>query len=200
MKLLLLFTIYIAITFAAIAQCSSTTAKIQSPVAPKPAAPTVTFTCSNVLITWQGTAKQQYELNVTIKDAAGNILSNAVNTNCTKSGGNSFTATIPTSPGNKVRFALQGISMVDDRTFYSYPLRSKEYTVPACETPALAASTAKEKPLQIIADPKAGINIYPNPVQSILHIAFANSASGTKTIQLFNTGGRTVRTQDYHLW
>lgn len=194
MKYLIILTLYtVAVVNAASAQCSNTSQPIQSPVAPKPSAASATVSCTNMLIKWQGNADQGYELKITAKDAAGKIISSGINTSYTRSGGNNYTATIPVTPGTKVSWSLQGISTIEDRTFYSYPLRGKEYVIPACTAP-VATSAAKAQPLQVISNKMtAGVKIYPNPVNSILHVEFNSAGATQKIVSLFNASGQTVQ-------
>ena len=118
MKSLLIFTICIvAILSTATAQCSNTSQKIQSPVASKPTEAVAAVSCSNMVLQWHGNADQGYELNITVKDAAGKTLSSGINTSYTRSGGNHYTATIPVTPGTKVSWSLRGISTVEDVLF-----------------------------------------------------------------------------------
>ena len=187
--LIIYFICLVAVVSTATAQCS--TQKIQSPVAPKPTAPVVTVNCSNLLLHWQGNTGQGYELNITIKDAAGKTISSKVVKDYTKGSGNNYTAAIPVKPGTKVSWSLQGISTVEDRTFYSYPLRGKEYIIPACTAP-IATSAAKEKALQVISDKITGAKIYPNPVNAILHVEFNSTGATQKVVSLFNASGQTV--------
>jgi len=193
MKILLIFILCTAAALnTATAQCSST-ARIQSPVASKPTEASATVTCTNMLIHWQGTSNKGYELNITVKDAAGKIISSGINTNYTKSSGNNYTATIPVTPFAKVSWTLQGISTVEDRTFYSYPLRGKEYVIPACTAQIASSSSASAaKSPQVISDKKIGAKIYPNPVQSILHVAFNSTGTTQKIVSLFNASGQSV--------
>ena len=146
-------------------QCNNNL-KIQSPVSRKPAdAATAFVNCNSVTVQWRGITKQNYELTVNIKNAVSNknIMSKEY-----KYSGNLYTATFPVTPGNKISWNVQSISIVNNREFYSYPLRGgKEILIPDCETPAIASSSSKTGNENLVTEKteKLQTKLYPNPVQ-----------------------------------
>jgi hypothetical protein len=189
MKSFLILTIFLLVVMNATAQCNSDQ-KIQSPVVQKPASPSVSVNCANIVVKWQGNTAEDYELSVTVKDESGKTVSNEVNTSYTINK-NNYSASIPVMPGTKVSWTMQAVNKMNNRTLYSYPLRSKEYVIPYCTAP-VSSSDATDKKLRVISENKMGVKIYPNPVESILNIEFPNTGPGEKVIYLYNAEGQNV--------
>ena len=94
-----------------------------------------------------------------------------------------------------VNWNVEAVSVVDNTTFYSHPLRGgKDYLIPTCES-TIAANTTKTNSLSVISDKNMKVKVYPNPVRSILNIEFNGAASSTKVIDIFSVNGRAVITQ-----
>jgi len=193
MKFLILIVICtVAVTNTATAQCNNGS-KIQSPVVQKPTeAAVASVNCNTLVVQWKGNTNQIYEINVTVKDAATDETINTITTKNYKAVGQNYIAEINVTPNTKVSWSVQGISIVGNRTFYSYQLRGKEYVIPTCTTPVIASNTTKEKALQVIEDKRIGVKIYPNPVQFILHVEFERTGATQKIISLYNAAGQSI--------
>ena len=91
-----------------------------------------------------------------------------------------YKASVSAKPGAKISWTVQGISVINNRKFYSYPVRSKEITVPDCKSPAVVANSNNGPQDNATSKEKIAIKIYPNPANSILNISIGgNFTKGT---------------------
>src|SRR5215471_7021564 len=162
----------LSIVNIAIAQCN-TSNKIVSPVSQKPTETSIaSLNCNTLTIKWKGNTNEDYELTAVIKEAAASKVIQTKTITSYKFDGSNYTANIPVTPGEKISWSVQGITAEDNRVFYSYPLRGKEFTVPACASPTVADKIKKDNSLAVINNENKLVRIYPNPFQSVLNIDF----------------------------
>jgi hypothetical protein len=191
MKTILLINILL-LAFATNAisqQCSSN--NIQSPVVQKPTAANASVTCNSIAIQWQGNADETYRLNVTVKDAVSGKVIKTFTTDYKQNNGN-YSASVAVTAGTKISWNVQGLKVINQRTFTSYPARgSKDYVVPKCES-TIAAASDTNKENAVIATDKLEIKLFPDPVQSTLNLEFSGTKIPQKKIQVFDTYGRAI--------
>jgi hypothetical protein len=167
--------------------------KVISPASPKPTEPDVSATCSTFTVQWKGQANQSFVLTAIEKNALTNEVIDTIVSNTTAN-----SATIKVKTGMAIRWQVEAITVIDSRSFYSYPLRGgKDYIIPDCTTPIAAA---RQNPLSLkvsgaSGDAKNKVRIYPNPFQSSLNIQFAGIKSSHKIISIFDVNGRMISTQ-----
>jgi hypothetical protein len=93
-----------------------------------------------------------------------------------------------------VNWSIEAISVIDSRTFNSYPLRSKRnYLIPNCETPIVESNKANS--FSVIGEKNTRVKVYPNPLQSILNIEFNGTTSSIKMIHIVSVNGKALITQ-----
>jgi hypothetical protein len=190
--LIISFICLLLITNTATAQCNNNI-KIQSPVSEKPKeAGIASVNCSTLTVKWKGNTNEMYELNAVIKDAATNKTIQTKTITDYKFDGLNYTANIPLVAGTKITWSVQGITAEDNRLFYSYPLRGKEYVVPACTSTAVADNTKKDNALAVISKENMQVKIYPNPFQSILNVDFNASNKMQKRISVYDVNGKLL--------
>ena len=195
MKTKLIITIILLIAANKLsAQCDNNL-KIQSPVAQKPTEAIATVNCNTLLVKWKGNANQTYEINATVKDAVTNKTIKTINTTNYTANGLNYSATIPVTAGTKVSWNVQGISVVDNRTFYSYPLRNKGVLIPKCENSIAAKNSETKNSLSVTTDKTTKVKVYPNPVQSMLTIELNRTGPMKKVIKVFDMSGKVVITK-----
>lgn len=198
MKSLLILLLAVAFTTNAISQ-QCATSLIQSPVAQKPTQATASVNCHTLTMQWQGGTNEKYQLTVTVKDAATGKKIKKFSPNTYKQNGNNYVATIPVTAGTKLSWTVQAINTINNRAFISYPLRGKEVFVPECTASSVAASGQDAVAAQV--NDKLKVLMYPNPVQSILHLQLTGDEAGKKMVRVVDIYGRTVITQrdEHHL-
>ena len=189
------FTYLLFIINTTTAQCNNNL-KIQSPVAEKPKETGIaSVNCNTLTVKWKGNRDEMYELNAVIKDAATNkTIQTKTITDYTFDGLN-YIANIPVVAGTKISWSIQGITAEDNRMFYSYPLRGKEYVVPVCSTTA-ANNVKADNALAVISKENMQVKIYPNPFQSILNIDFSAASKMQKRISVFDVNGKLLITKN----
>jgi hypothetical protein len=196
MKSILISSICLLVVInLATAQCN-TSKKIVSPVSEKPTEAGIpSVTCNTLTLKWKGNANETYELNAVIKDAATNKIIQTTTTTDYEFDGLNYTASIPVIQGTKINWSVQAITVQDNRMFYSYPLRGKEYVVPNCEASSIADNTTKENSLSVVSEEKNLVKIYPNPFQSILNIEFNGTSALKKIINIYDVNGKLLLTK-----
>jgi hypothetical protein len=185
------------LTFAAPARsqhvcpCSN----VQTPAVPSPTnARLVSASCSSLNISWKGSPGAAFEVRVSYVDPRTHVRRDMDPiTDVRSDGDQSYSVSIPVSAGSKVSWAIHAVEVKGGRTFYSYPLRGgQDYPIPVCPS-----GPEKNGALSTGNNFKAnGSNLiaYPNPVHTILNIAFNKPASGI-LIRVFDVNGRTVLAQ-----
>lgn len=101
-------------------------------------------------------------------------------------------ATLAVKPGQKISWSIQAVSVIDNRTFYSYPLRG-EYT--GCEETRIvttaAVNTNMVKPG--IGRAKSELMIYPNPTTGELTLKWSDTFQGNANITIMDATGKAVK-------
>jgi hypothetical protein len=178
-----------------LAQCNNNN-KIISPASDKPTETSITsLNCNALTIRWKGNTNEDYELTAIIKDAATGKTIQTKTINSYKFDGLNYTANIPVIAGEKISWSIRGITAEDNRVFYSYPLRGKEVTVPACPSPPVADNAKKDNSLAVVNNKSKLVKIYPNPFQSILNIDFAETNKIQKSISIYDINGKLLLTK-----
>lgn len=170
--------------------------KIVSPVVAKPTdAAIVSASCSTFVVKWKGGKDQTYLITGSFTDPVSNISCDN-NYNCT--------AAIPVTPGSKLSWSVQAVTVIDGRTFYSYPSHGEQdYLVPACnqlitatgksapgeKLDNVSTATAKDK-LTITNDKFA---LYPNPVNDLVNINLNSEYKGNIKITILDASGKAVK-------
>jgi len=168
---------------------------LQSPVSKKPSSATVSMiNCNEMQMQWKGNPNQMYKLNITVKDAATNKIIKTISSKAYKHDGLNYAASIAVTAGTKLNWTVQAITVISNRTFYSYPLRSKDFIVPGCDKAVTSVGAVKENAVAA-KDIKIAAKLYPNPVQSILHISLESKSNTLKNITIFDAYGKTLITQ-----
>ncbi|CAN5387740.1 hypothetical protein BH23BAC1_BH23BAC1_05780 [soil metagenome] len=159
--------------------------KIETPAVPKPSqASLVSASCSTLVVKWQGSMGQTYEvMGAAIDPVTHQPTATAPATGYTCDKSFNCTDTIPVVAGTTVNWSVQALQEINGRTFYSYLSRSAEdLVVPDCET----AESTKEM----------ASNLYPNPVENLLHLNFTrtseNSVSGRDEVRITDLSGKIV--------
>jgi hypothetical protein len=163
--------------------------RIQTAAVAKPnqADVTVANNCSEGKISWKGNAGQTYIVSIT--DEKGQVLQEARSIcdndlNCY--------AVLPVKPGQKINYTIQAIALVDNRTFYSYPLYGE---IPGCDEGivaiknGIAASADKTPHIPV----KTDLMVYPNPVTGELTIKWSGDYEGNARLMITDASGKTVR-------
>jgi len=122
--------------------------RVQSSVVPKPSdVEIIAASCSTLVIKWKGFADQKYEVNGAFTDPVTNLgAATGEAQNITGDDDFNYTATIPVKPGMRVGFNIVAMSVIDNRTFTSYPFRStEEYTIPDCNEVTVNAGASERK-------------------------------------------------------
>ncbi|HEX5153785.1 MAG TPA: T9SS type A sorting domain-containing protein [Parafilimonas sp.] len=189
--IIIFFFCLLLVTNAATAQCNNNL-KVQSPVSEKPKeAMIASVNCNTLTVKWKGNRDETYKLNAVVKDAATNkTIRTKTITDYTFDGLN-YIANIPVVTGTKISWSVQGITAEENRLFYSYPLRGKEYVVPTCPT-SLADNTKADNALAVIGEESMQVKIYPNPFQSILNIDFSAANKTQKRISVYDVSGKLL--------
>lgn len=170
--------------------------KVITPVVAKPTdASIVSATCSTLVAKWKGAKDQAYLISGTFTGPVSNISCDD-DFNCT--------AIIPVTPGSNVSWSVQAVSIIDGRTFYSYPFHGNDYAIPDCNQPVITSSqsaSAVEKSggvsavtltdkLTITNDKFA---MYPNPVNDVVNINLISEYRGNVKLTILDASGKTVK-------
>ncbi|QMU30141.1 T9SS type A sorting domain-containing protein [Adhaeribacter radiodurans] len=181
-------------------ECPGCCQIIVSPVVPKPAAgDIVSVTCTTLTVKWKGSSgNQSYLVKGTYLDPFSNEKTetdSANNIACTSN--QNCTATIPVVPGTVVKWTVQAVQVIDDKTFVSYPLRgNQEAHILTCEPSQVINSPTFIPSKSLLLNSEGGAKMYPNPVTSILTIDLKNSSekviSKNDVIQIYDVKGNKV--------
>ncbi|HRP31479.1 MAG TPA: T9SS type A sorting domain-containing protein [Agriterribacter sp.] len=164
--------------------------KVISPVSAKPTNAQVSINCQNFTVQWQSEGDQRFVFTAVEKDAQTHQV---IETHVMETTAN--TATIEITAGVVIVWQVEAVTKIDDRNFYSYPLRDgKEYLIPACAKSAVSPKT-KPGALKVSGDANSKVKIYPNPFESSLSIQFSSRGTSPKIITVFDVNGKMVFTK-----
>ena len=172
---------------SAFSQIACFTNKVESPAVAKPSdGHIVSATCSVLVVGWRSN-DPNFLVNGTFIDPVTHnaaSLPPATNLNC--NGGN-CTASLAVTPGSLVSWNVQAISIIDERTFYSYPLEgTQHFAIPACSTPQIVKTNSPsmddDGKREISANEMMKVKLFPNPVHSVLNLSL-HADAGNKYIK-----------------
>ncbi|MEJ7827383.1 MAG: T9SS type A sorting domain-containing protein [Segetibacter sp.] len=179
-----------------ISQGACSNIKIESSVVAKPTEASIaSATCSALVVQWKGSMDQTYLISSIYKDLTTNEQKEtepATNISCDNNG--NCTATIPVKAGTTVSWSVQAHSLINNRTFSSYPLQGEQdYAIPNCiVNPGVVNADKTIPPAEI---DKMKVEVYPNPVHSTLNINLTRITAPTEgkaVIRIFDVNGRGV--------
>jgi hypothetical protein len=157
--------------------------KIQSPICDTPQNLTVSATCTSAKLIWKGNKGQQYIVQATVTDDAGNTVSEtkAADYSCGENG--NCSAAIAVKEGEKLNWNVQAICNMNGAIIYSPVITAGQTIIPYCNA---IASDAKTE------DDKNAIKVYPNPTTGYLTVELGNKIEPNIEFMVTDVNGKKV--------
>lgn len=194
--LLISTSLLIANSMYAQVACSIRVIETSAVAKPSNAGSAQSNTCSDVNINWQGHEHQTYMVTYTYTDIATGKTTVGKSDQASRKGKNyNYSLTLPIKPGSTLTWSIQAIQTIDNRTFYSYPVRG-EFS--GCDKTEVVANKTTDK--SAVARSKAlfkpELNIFPNPATSELTIKWTDTYQGNARLTITDASGKTIKQTD----